>query len=147
MNWSTMPPPIEDNDWSARCRETLAVYAEPLLRAVAAKLVKPRANQPIEELLDKVVAALTNPPVIDRRIRDMPDGVRRLLALIGLSRQPRWKVGQLLTLLAALGHSEGFVPISSALETGLLFPILIGGSPPLDDFAAWLGSAGVLTAE
>src|SRR5580658_953627 len=124
-----MPPPMEEIDWSVRCRETLSGYAEPLIRAVAAKLVKPRANQPIEELLDKVVAALTNPPVIDRRIRDLPEGVRKLLALIGLSRQPRWKVGHLLNLLSALGHSEGFAPIAHALNAGLLFPCLLPPSP------------------
>src|ERR1700722_1495778 len=142
-----MPPPTDFDDWSLRCRETLSRYAEPLLRAVAAKLIKPRGNQPLDELLDKSVAALTNPPVIDRRIRELPESVRRLLALIGLSRQPRWKVGHLLTLLASLEHAEGFVPIASALESGLLFPRLSEGFPQLEDFGAWFGSAGVLTAE
>jgi len=137
-----MPPLSDNEDWSVRCRDTLSRYAEPLLRAVAAKLIKPRANQPVEELLDKSVATLTNPPVIDRRIREFPEPIRKLLALIGLSRQPQWKVGHLLTLLASLGHSEGFVPIASALESGLLFPVLSEGLPPLDDFAAWLGALG-----
>jgi hypothetical protein len=143
-----MMPPLSDHEaWSVRCRDTLERYAEPLLRTVAAKLIKPRGNQPIEELLDKSIATLTNPPVVDRRIRELPEPIRKLLALIGLSRQPQWKVGHLLTLLSALGHSEGFVPIASALESGLLFPLLPEGFPPLEDFAAWLGSAGTLAAE
>src|SRR5215208_7091201 len=111
-----MPPISPDADpWSLRCRDTLSRYAEPLLRAVAAKLVRPRANQPAEELLDKSVATLTNPPVVDRRIRDLPDASRKLLAIIGLSRQQRWKVGHLLTTAAALGHAEGFAPVADSL--------------------------------
>lgn len=144
----SMMPPISDHEgWSVRCRDTLSRYAEPLLRAVAAKLIKPRANQPLDELLDKSVATLTNPPVIDRRIKDLPEPIRKVLAVIGLSRQPQWKVGHLLTLLSALGHSEGFAPIASALESGLLFPVLPEVHPPLENFEAWLGSAGTLTAE
>jgi hypothetical protein len=138
---------MNTDDWSVSCHQTFSRYAEPLLRAVAAKLVKPRANQPVEELLEKSVAALTNPPVIDRRIRDMPEAVRKLLALVGLSRQPRWKVGHLLTLLSALGHSEGFVPIALALESGLLYPVLSPDFPLILDFELWLGHTGTLAAE
>src|SRR4051812_14894376 len=43
-------------------------------------------------------------------------------------------------MLAALGHAEGFAPVQAALEAGLLLPELPEGAPPLDDFAAWLGS-------
>jgi hypothetical protein len=142
-----MPPTPDEADWSIRCREALARYAEPLLRSVAAKLIRPRVNQPQEELLDKSVAALTNPPVIDRRIRDLPDASRKLLALIGLSQQSRWKVGHLITLATALGHTEGFSPVADALSAGLLFPVIPVGFPPLEDFTAWLGSAGTMNAE
>ena len=141
-----MPPTPDADDWTARGRDALAAYAEPLLRAVASRLVKPRTNQLVEELLDKSLATLTNPPVIDRRIKDLPPAARKLLALVGLSRRPRWKVGHLITLLAALGHAEGFAPVQAALEAGLLFPERSPGAPPLNDFAAWLGHAGTLTA-
>src|SRR4051794_8348750 len=98
-----MPPIPEPEDWSARAREALSRYAEPLLRSVTAKLIKPRTNQPADDLLDKAAATFTNPPVIDRRIKDLPPAARKLLALIGLSRQPRWRVGHLITLVTALG--------------------------------------------
>ncbi len=140
-------PPIPEEDWSARCREALTRYAEPLLRVVAAKLIRPRANQPVDDLIEKSVAALVNPPVVDRRIRDLPPASRQLLALIGLSRQPRWKVGHLLTMASALGHAEGFTPVAEALAAGLLCPVFPPGFPPLEDFAAWLGGAGTLNAE
>jgi hypothetical protein len=141
-----MPSPAEPDDWTARGRDALSRYAEPLLRVVAGRLTKPRTNQPLDELIDKSVATLTNPPVIDRRIKELPPAARKLLALIGLSRQPRWKVGHLITLLAALDHAEGFAPVQAALEAGLLFPELSPNAPPLDDFAAWLGRAGTLEA-
>ena len=123
-----------DPDWSDRARAALSGYSEPLLRSVAARLVKPRANQPVDDVLDKLVAAQTNAPVIDRRVRELPPECRKLLALIGLSRQPRWKVAHLITLLAALDHAEGFAPVQTLLEAGLLFPDR--GDAPLDDFAA-----------
>lgn len=140
--------PIPDpEDWSARCRAALASYSEPLLRTVAAKLIRPRANQPVEELLDRSAVTLTNPPVIDRRIRDLPDAARKLIALIGLSGQPQWKFGHLLVLSSALGHDNGFVPVAEALTSGLLYPVLPDGSEPISDFAAWLGAAGIVHAE
>ncbi|MDB5309055.1 MAG: hypothetical protein JWO38_3257 [Gemmataceae bacterium] len=136
----------EPDDWSARVRDSLSGYTEALLRAVAAKLIKPRTNQPADDLVEKSVAALANPPVIDRRVKDLPPAARKLLALIGLSRQPRWKVGHLITLLASLGHAEGFAPVQAALEAGLLFPELNPLAPPLEEFADWLGQSGTLAA-
>src|SRR3954468_4085689 len=97
---ASTPHPVDSTD---RGRDPLSRYDEPLLRAVAARLVKPRTNQPVEELLDKSVAALANAPVIDRRVKDLPAAGRALLAVVGLSRQPRWRVGHLISLLAALG--------------------------------------------
>src|SRR4051812_40835363 len=110
-----MPPPAEP-DWSVQCREALSRFAEPLLRAVADKLVRPRTKLPLDELLDKAAAAITNAPVTDRRVKEQPPAARKLLALVGLSRQPRWKVGHLLTLLSTLGHDEGFSPVQSLLD-------------------------------
>ena len=141
-----MPPSAEPDIWSIRVRDALSRYREPLFRAVASRLVKPRTTQPIEDLLDKAVATLGNPPVVDRRIKELSAPSRKLLALIGLSRQPRWKVGHLITLLAALGHSEGFTPVQEALEAGLLYPDPDGNPDEIDDFAAWLGQGGTLQA-
>lgn len=136
-----MPPPAEP-DWSVQCREALSRFAEPLLRAVADKLVRPRTKLPLDELLDKAAAAITNAPVTDRRVKEQPPAARKLLALVGLSRQSRWKVGHLLTLLSTLGHDEGFSPVQSLLDAGLLFPELGPNAPPLDDFANWLNQSG-----
>ncbi len=145
MKNTSMPSPA-DPDWSSLCREALARYGEPLLRAVADKLVRPRTKMPADELLDKAAATITNPPVIDRRIKEQPDAGRKLLALVGLSRQPRWKVGHLLTLLSALDHNDGFTPVQELLEAGLLFPELDPHAPPVTDFTAWYGAAGTNAA-
>ncbi len=141
-----MPPPADPDVWTLRAREALARYTEPLLRAVAAHLVKPRSAIPIDELADRCFATLTNPPVVDRRIKDQSDAARKLLTLVGLSRRPAWKVGHLLTLLAALGHSDGLAPVLELLQTGLLFPELSPHGPPLAQFECWLGSDGVIQA-
>ncbi len=141
-----MPPNAEFEDWSIRVRDTLSQFAEPLLRQVAGKLIRPRTHQTVEDLLDKSIATLGNPPVIDRRIKDLSPPARKLLAIMGLSRQPRWKVGHLISLLAALGHVEGFAPIQEALEAGLVLPELAFQSAGLEDFAAWLGQSGTLSA-
>jgi hypothetical protein len=140
-----MPPPV-DPDWSSVCRAALARYSEPLLRAVADKLVRPRTKLGADELLDKATATLTNAPVIDRRIKEQPPAARKLLALVGLSRQPRWAVGHLLALLAALDHSDGLAPVLALLETGLLFPQVGPNDAPVTDFAAWCGAAGANAA-
>src|SRR5579871_2884872 len=141
-----MAPTPDPVDWTARARDALARYDEPLLRAVAARLVRPRTQQPAEELIEKSVATLANPPVIDRRIKDLPPAGRALLAAIGLSRQPRWRVGHLINTLAALGHPADFTPIQAVLDEGLLFPEVNPLAPPVADFAAWLGSNGTLAA-
>ena len=38
----------------------------------------------------------------DRRLKDLSPAARKLLALLTLTRRPHWKVGHLLTTLAAL---------------------------------------------
>jgi hypothetical protein len=89
----------DTNDiWNANVRETLARYCEPLLRQVAQNLLKPRNQWPVEELIERSVASLSNVALIDRRLKDLPESSRKLLAAVGLSRQPTWRVGELLGL-------------------------------------------------
>lgn len=135
-----------DDDWIELARAALDGYGETLRRSVGATLLKPRNPIPIEELTERMLATVANPPVIDRRIADQPIPARHVLALMGQSRQPRWKVGHLLTMLAALGSTDGFAPIQSLLDAGLLFPIRLS-SEPLNGFQLWLGQESLLEAE
>src|SRR5205807_8988279 len=93
--------------WSEHLRATLQRYGEALVRQVSARLLKPRSQWPVEELIERCVAAVGNAAVIDRRLQDLAPAGRKLLALVGHSRQPRWRLGPLLEMLAALGHAAG----------------------------------------
>jgi hypothetical protein len=124
--------------WSRQIRATLEQYEEPLLRQVAARLIKPRNQWPREELIDRCVAAIENAPVIDRRLRELEAESRRLLAALGHSRQPRWGLGNLVELAFALGANDGLKPVFDLLEAGFLYPVLNG---PIQSFQAWLGQA------
>ncbi len=148
-----------DANWSAYLERTLQRYDEPLLRQMTGKLFKPRNQWPVDELIERSIATVNNAAVVDRRLKDLDQASRRLLALIGHSRQPRWKLGQLLELLAALGHAEGPRPIFTLFEAGLLYPDLLyagrrAEAKPADEvdgpqvaplrlrnFEQWLGQA------
>jgi hypothetical protein len=121
-------------------RTTLGRYDESLLRAVAARLFKPRSQWPADELAARAADTLTNAPVIDRRLKELPPACRVLLAATGLARRREWAVGQLIELLAALGHAEGLAPILTLLDSGLLLPVLPESISPLRDWESWLGT-------
>ena len=65
-----MPTP-ELAFWSDLLRQTLASYDEPLLRQIAARLIRPRNQWPVEELIERCVAGAENPAVLDRRLADL----------------------------------------------------------------------------
>lgn len=125
-----------------RLRGILERYDEPLLRLVAGKLVKPRGQWPVEELIDRCVATLANVAVIDRRLKEQDASGQRLLALIGRSREYTWSLGNLIELVMALGHPEGLPPVLALFEAGLLFPDLPESVTRLKNFEQWLGQAG-----
>jgi Helicase conserved C-terminal domain len=128
--------------WSEHLRRTLAGYDEPLLRRVSAHLFKPRSQWPVEELLERSLATMANAVVIDRRLKELEPAQRRVLALIGHSRQPCWDLGNLVFLIMALGDADGLPPILALLEAGLLYPYLAEGPKRLKSFEQWLGQAG-----
>jgi hypothetical protein len=134
-----IPTPDRQADaWSERLRQTLQAYDEPLLRGLASKLFKPRNQWPVEELIERSLTTLGNAPVIDRRLQELDVAERRVLALIGHSRQPRWALGNLVELVIALGHSDGLPPILHLFESGLLFPCLPERVTRLKSFEQWM---------
>jgi hypothetical protein len=146
-------PLIDLAFWSAHLRATLERYGADLVRQVAASLFKPRSQWPVEELIERSLATINNAAVIDRRLQDLDPAGRKLLALIGHSRQPRWRLGHLLELLAALGHATGTEPIGALFEAGLLYPDLdrtaaapipLSNAGRLESFAQWLGQGSAL---
>jgi hypothetical protein len=141
--------------WSDLLRRTLARYDDDLLRAVAARFIRPRGQWPTEDLIERLIAAATNPAAVDRRLKDLEPACRQVLALVGHSRQPCWAFGNLVELVIALGHADGIRPLLTLLETGLLYPLFTppapGDAPRLmprvKSFEQWLGfaTAGGLT--
>lgn len=132
--------------WTDAVRAAFAGYSEPLLRVVAATLLKPRNPLPLDELPDRLLGTLANPPVVDRRIQSLPPSARKLLAVIGLTRQPKWKVGHLLTISASLGHVEGFAPLRALLDLGFLYYDRPPDAPPLETFDPPLADDGTVNA-
>src|SRR5260370_18309521 len=124
--------------WTERLEEALRRYSDDLIRNIAARLLKTRSQWPADELRERIREATGNAPVIDRRLKDLPAACRKLLAVIGLSRQPTWKAGHLLPMLATFGHSEGITPIQTLFEEGLLWPWRAADAPVLGSFRQWL---------
>jgi hypothetical protein len=135
-------PFTDSASWTEHYRQTLSRYDEPLLRQVASRLVKSRGHWPAEELIERCVTTIGNAPVIDRRCKDLDSSSRKLLALIGHSRQPRWYVGNLIELLAALGDGDGLLAVQTLLGSGLLAPDLApagrASEAGLQNFETWL---------
>jgi hypothetical protein len=138
--------------WSELQRQALACYDEALLRRVAARLVKPRNQWPVADLIERSAATTSNPAVIDRRLQDLTLAARQVLALIGHSRQPCWHLGNLIELAIALGHTDGLQPVLELLEAGLLYPRLDsaqatpgsngGTSRKIKSFEQWMAAPG-----
>lgn len=138
----TVVPNRAGVDSLKQIQETFEHYDEALLRQVAARLFKPRSQWPAAELIERSLAALENPTVIARRLKELAPAERQVLALIGHSRQPNWHLGNLVELAMALGNSDGLPPILALLESGLLYPCLPEGIGRLRKFEQWLGQAG-----
>jgi hypothetical protein len=128
--------------WSDRLERTLACYEEPLLRQVAARLVKPRNQWPVEDLIQRGLDVIGNPAVLDRRLQDLEPACRQVLAVLGHSRQPCWNLGNLVEFLIALGHPDGLQPVFALLEAGLLYPVLPSPADRVKTFEQWLAFPG-----
>src|SRR5438132_7341627 len=124
--------------WTDHLRRTLLSYDEPLLRRVSGKLCRPRNHWPARELIDRCLATLSNAAVLDRRLKDLDEPGRLVLALIAHSRQNIWPVGNLVEMLVSLGHADGLGIVQSLVEAGLLYPHLF----PLEPESAERESAG-----
>src|SRR3954454_11964792 len=86
-------PSAATPDWSDVLRQTLARYDEPLLRRVAARLIKPRNQWPADELVARCAATADDVTIIDRRLRELDSAGRPHLiappaARAGLARPP-----------------------------------------------------------
>ena len=141
-----MPVP-EPVSWPDRIADTMGRYDEALLRKVAGRLVRPRGQWPVADLIARCVELLDNPVALDRRIAELEPTSRQVLAMLGHSRQPVWRLGSVVEFTMALGHDDGLAPVLDLLEAGLIYPMF--GPTTFDgrglrmlNFNHWLGLAG-----
>jgi hypothetical protein len=128
--------------WNRRLEGTLRVYDEPLLRQVAEKLLRPRGQWPVAELIERCQAAYENIATIDRRLKELQPAERRLLALMGHSSQPLWQIVHLVEMATVLGDDDGLQSVHNLLHAGLLFPELPETCKRLRSFNHWLTQSG-----
>jgi hypothetical protein len=121
-----------------RAADALAKYADPLVRQVAGPLIRPRNTWTADEVRERLRTALADPVVIDRTLRTVSSTARKLLRLVGISRQPAWRIRGLIDLLRGLGHEDGINAVKELLAAGLLFPVLPPRSVPIASFDSWL---------
>jgi hypothetical protein len=134
---------MSDTDsWALRLKHTLESYDESLLRRVAYRLFKRHSQQPAPELIERCLETLANAAVVDRRLREVSPSQLLLLAAIGRSRQPVWRLGNLVELLSAFGDEKGPEQVFQLFEMGLLYPELSARSAKFKTFEQWLGRAG-----
>jgi hypothetical protein len=124
--------------WSGAVRATAGKYDEPLLRQVAGKLFRPRNQWAPEELIERIVAALGNAPLIDRRFLDLSPPARQALALLARGSARTWRVSAIVGLLSALDGDPGIDPIIELLEGGLLYPVLESDANRMRGLDHWL---------
>ena len=141
-----MPAP-EPVSWRDRIADAMGRYDETLLRKVAGRLVRPRGQWPVSDLISRCVEMLDNPVALDRRIAELDPTSRQVLAMLGHSRQPTWRLGNIVEFTMALGHPDGLAPVLDLLEAGLIFPALGPGTFDgrglrMLNFNHWLGLAG-----
>lgn len=121
-------------------------YSEALLRSVAGNTLKPRQKLSAQELREKLLTWHTNPPQVDRRLRDLSATARTLLALMHIGKRTQWRVGTLLELISCLHGQgadtlavDGLKVIEELFEQGMLIPVANGTKKKLASFEDWLG--------
>jgi len=137
------PDPVEEYaPADVRIRAILRRYDEVLLRDVTRRLIKPRNQWPIDELIEKSIQMLNNPVSIDRKLRELPPAALGLMAMLGFSGLTACTMSDLMSLLPLLDDPDGRGPVTALLDQGLIFPDLTDvGSFRLKSFEDWYGSS------
>jgi hypothetical protein len=130
-----------DSPSLAPARAAVERYGDALLRRCAAQFGRQRVQNEPKELRDHIVTALENSVLIDRTIKGLTPAARRLLRLVGMSRQHRWLVQALVDIGSILQSEDGIAPIRELLESGLAFPELSARGGKILSWDEWLSGA------
>lgn len=140
------------NDWPTLLAAVLSRYDEILLEAVASAVVRPRGAISASDRAERIIGAVDNPVIVDRRLGEIGDASppsRHLLAIMAHFHAVRVPLADAVSLLATLGHGNPLVAVRCALEAGLVFPDLRQpgsaevGQGILHSFEAWLAGTPV----
>jgi hypothetical protein len=133
--------PNGDEAGLAALRTALDRYAEPFLRRCASRFGSRRVQDASLDMRERILAAIENPVMIDRTLKTLSPAARRLLRLVGIGRQTRWRVQTLVDIGSILGSRDGVAPIGELLEAALAFPDLADRSGPVRSAEEWLAGA------
>ncbi|MEZ6142697.1 MAG: helicase-associated domain-containing protein [Zavarzinella sp.] len=118
------PNEMEQDANQDRVESILGAYREDLLRTVAQKLIKPRSLWPVEELIARCKETLNNPPMLDRRLKELPPHAQELLAFLARFRSNNWGTYQLIRLSQLLFEEQSLETAIILLDHGLLLPLV-----------------------
>ncbi|MGL4422679.1 MAG: hypothetical protein ACRCZF_18565, partial [Gemmataceae bacterium] len=135
------PAPVPAPDPSEILEGAYARYDALLARAVASKLVKPKIGQEHDSLVQQAIETLTNPPAIDRRLKEIAEGPRRVLMLLAATQQTRWRTGAIYELAHASAADDASMVLKQLLESGLVYPL---GTGSIATFDQWFTQVGLL---
>jgi hypothetical protein len=120
-------------------------YAESMVREVASRALKPRQKLPVAELREKLLTWHTNPPQVDRRLREVSAEARTLLAVMHVGKRQQWRLGALLEIVSTFRGvtpdsltTDGLKVVEELVVNGLLVPVADESRPKLGSFAEWL---------
>lgn len=115
-------PTLRADPWNERLEEALAAGDVAFLRTIADHLLHTRNHWPADDLRERIAQALANPPVVDRRLRELPLPAQRLLHVLAVSGRPDWRLSDLVGILSALDPSPGLEALVALWNYGFLFP-------------------------
>lgn len=120
-------------------------YTESFLREVAGRALKTRQKQPVAELRQKLHTWHTNPPQVDRRLREVSAEARTLLAVMHVGKRTQWRLGTLLEMVSTFRGltpdtltTDGLKVVEELVLHGMLIPIANADRPKVSSFAEWL---------
>lgn len=123
-------------------RGALSRYSDALLRGVADRWLRLRSKKSAADLIDLLEEVPGNAALIDKRLRDLAEPSRQLLALLSRSRQCTWRLGALLELLSMLlpeeAVADGMKAVFELLANGFFFVPPATEQPKLRSFEEWL---------
>lgn len=114
----TLPP---SDAWREVVRGYLEENPESALQQVAKSLFPPRSKGTREELIERTLEALSEPAVIDRRLKTLSDDAKRALAVLRYADDGRWSTRLFVPTMACLTEFSPSGSLVELAEAGFLF--------------------------